>query len=292
MKHVKNIFVALFCFFLTNYAVAQINPMNAQLFQNQYLANPAKAGAETGARLNLGYKNQWSSIPGTPHTSLVSYDARTNKVGLGLTVLNEKAGLLNFTKVMGTYAYHLPLSGTNEFLHMGVSLGFFKGNLSTQDLVGDPNDQQVQNFNSRELVLDGDAGFAYTSERFGVEAVIYNLKSQLKNDLKNTVDNNTSYFAMAYTFPLSDWKLQSKIAYRGVRNYTDIVDFGVNAQSSDEKIDFNAVYHSNKSISAGVGYVHHKQWQILGLYTTGATPINAYVNGTFEIGLKVNLLKK
>jgi len=292
MKHVKNIYFALFCLLFSNYADAQINPMNAQLFQNQYLANPAKAGAETGARLNLGYKNQWSSMPGNPHTSMVSYDARTNKVGLGLTVINQKDGLQIPTKVMGTYAYHLPLSGTNKFFHLGLSLGFFKGYISTQDLVGDLGDQSVQNYNARELVLDGDAGFAYTSERFGVEAVIYNLKSQLKNDLKNTVDNNTSYYAMAYSFPLADWKLQSKIAYRGIRNFTDIVDFGLNAQTSDEKINFTAVYHTNKSVSAGVGYIYQKQWQILGLYTTAATPINGYVNGTFEVGLKVNLQKK
>ena len=292
MKHTTKLLLTLLLTIFTGVVSAQINPFNAQLFQNQYLANPAKAGAEAGARLNLGYKNQWSNMPGSPRNSMVSYDTRTNKVGLGVSVFNDKSGLINYTKVLGTYAYHLPLSGKNEFFHMGISVGIFRGTLSMDEIIADPNDPDLVSFNDRELAIDGDAGFAYSSEKFGVEAVFYNLKSQLKKDLKNTVDNHTTYFAVDYSFPVSDWSFKSKIAYRGVRNYTDIVDFGVNAQTADEKLDFTLAYHTNKSTSFGIGYWHRKQWQVLGVYNTGATPINAYVNGTFEIGLKVNLQKK
>ena len=127
MKHTTKLLLTLLLSVFTGVVSAQINPFNAQLFQNQYLANPAKAGAEAGARLNLGYKNQWSSMPGSPRNSMVSYDTRNNKVGLGVSVFNDKSGLINYTKVLGTYAYHLPLSGKNEFFHMGISVGIFRG---------------------------------------------------------------------------------------------------------------------------------------------------------------------
>jgi type IX secretion system PorP/SprF family membrane protein len=292
MKHTTKLLLTLLLSVFTGVVYAQINPFNAQLFQNQYLANPAKAGAEAGARLNLGYKNQWSNMPGSPRNSMVSYDTRNNKVGLGVSVFNDKSGLINYSKVLGTYAYHLPLSGKNEFFHMGISVGIFRGTLSMEELVADPNDPDLVSFNDREMAVDADAGFAYSNEKFGFEAVFYHLKSQLKKDLRNTVDNHTTYFAADYAFPVAEWSFKSKIAYRGVRNYTDIVDFAVNAQTADEKLDFTLAYHTNKSASFGVGYLHRKQWQVLGVYNTGATPINAYVNGTFEIGLKVNLQKK
>ncbi|MFM6954063.1 MAG: PorP/SprF family type IX secretion system membrane protein [Sphingobacteriaceae bacterium] len=292
MKHTTKLLLTLLLAGFTGAVNAQINPFDAQLFQNQYLANPAKAGAEEGARLNLGYKNQWSSMPGAPRNSIVSYDTRSNKNGLGLSVFNDKAGLINYTKILGTYAYHLPLSGTNEFIHLGVSLGIFRGTLSMDELVADPNDPNLVSFNDRQMVFDGDVGIAYSSEKFGVEAVLYNLISQIKNDSYNKVDNHTTYFAVDYAFPVSDWSFKSKIAYRGVRNYTDIVDFAVNGQTPDEKLDFTVAYHTNKSASFGIGYWHRKQWQVLGVYNTSPKPINAYVNGTFEVGLKVNLYKK
>lgn len=46
-----------------------------------------------------------------------------SKVGLGLSVLNDKARLQRQTRVVGTYAYHLPLSESQN-LHFGVSFGF------------------------------------------------------------------------------------------------------------------------------------------------------------------------
>ena len=46
-----------------------------------------------------------------------------SKVGLGLSVLNDKARLQRQTRVVGTYAYHLPLSESQN-LYFGVSFGF------------------------------------------------------------------------------------------------------------------------------------------------------------------------
>lgn len=273
-------------------AAAQINPMDAQLFHNQYLANPAKAGAETGAHLNLGYRNQWSSMPGSPRSQMISYEVQSKKIGLGLTVINDKAGLLNYTKVMGTYAYHLPLSNDKQFLHFGINLGVYKPNLNIDAVVADPNDPDLVNYNSRETLFDGDAGFAYSSERFSAEAVFYNLKGQLKGDFKNLVDNQLTFIAAEYAFPVADWSVQSKIAYRGVRNYTDILDIGFNATTADQKLDFTAIYHSSKSASFGIGYVHRKNWHVLGVYNTPNATLSNYANGTFEVALRVHLPKK
>jgi hypothetical protein len=36
---------------------SQISLLDAQFFQNRYLANPAMAGLDGGLRVNLGYRN-------------------------------------------------------------------------------------------------------------------------------------------------------------------------------------------------------------------------------------------
>lgn len=66
---------------------AQLNPMSAQYFNNQYLGNPAMAGMG-GLNLNMGVRKQWSTIPGSPSTQSLSADyAMSNKAGLGLNLI-------------------------------------------------------------------------------------------------------------------------------------------------------------------------------------------------------------
>lgn len=291
MKHTKNIVFTFFLSMFVGAATAQINPMDAQFFKNPFLANPAKAGASSGARLNLAYRNQWSSMPGSPRSQMVSYDTQSKKVGLGLSVFTDKAGLLDFTKVMGTYAYHLPLSNDQEYLRFGLNLGFYKRNFGIERAIADPNDPDLVNYDSKPM-LDGDAGFAYANKKFGAEVVLYNLKGQFKGDFKNSADHQVAYIAGEYSFPVSDWAVKSKLSYRVVRNYTNIVDFGFNATTADEKLDFTTIYHSSKSASFGIGYVHRKNWHILGVYNTPNSTLTGYANGTFEVALSVHLPKK
>jgi type IX secretion system PorP/SprF family membrane protein len=291
MKHTKNILIGFSLMLMAISASAQINPMDAQFFKNPYLANPAKAGALAAARLNIAYRNQWSSMPGSPRSQMISYDTQANKVGLGLSVNTDRAGLLDFTKVMGTYAYHVPLNGDKRYLDFGLSLGFYKRNFGLDRVIGDPNDQSLLNYDTKPM-FEGDAGIAYSSPKFGAEVALYNLKGQFKGDFKNSADNQLAYIATDYLFEVSDWSVKSKLAYRVVRNYTNIVDFGFNATSADEKLDFTTIYHSSKSMSFGIGYLHNKKWHILGVYNTPNTAIKGYVNGTFEVALSLNLQKK
>src|SRR5215217_5075345 len=98
-------------------ANAQLAPLGAMYYHNQYLNNPAFAGIGKGLEVDLGYRQQWSTIPGSPKVQVLtgSY-AMTPKAGLGLNVYNDQTGLFKRTRVMGSYAYHLPLSSKNDKL--------------------------------------------------------------------------------------------------------------------------------------------------------------------------------
>lgn len=293
MRYAKYIYITLLLIISSvGHMRAQLNPMDAQFFQNPYLANPAQAGLQFGARLNFGSMNQWNSIPGSPRTQYASYDMSNTRVGWGLTVFNDKAGLYNYTKVSGTYAYHLPLNYDRNAFHFGLNLNVYSQNLSLDQLKADQDDLDLVNFNSQQSFLDSDAGFLYTSEKLQLEAVFYNLNNQLNLDSQNIVDDQLSFFAATYSFQIKDWLLKSKIAYRGVRNFTDIVDIGLNATTFDQNFNFTVIYHSSKSASFGFGYIHRKTWEVLGVYNTPNTSLRNYANGTFEVGLKVNLIKQ
>lgn len=275
---------------------AQLHPLSGIYYQNQYLANPAMAGLEEGVlRLNLGYRQQWSSMPGAPTTQALTGDyGFGNKVGLGLNLYNDKAGLLTRTRVMGTYAYHLPLNGENEKLNFGISLGFMTERLADEDVNGNPGDISIGRVNERETFVDGDFGAAYTSNKLTIQGAIPNMKNFFKkDDNDNVVDQSTFFTAVSYKFyfpqSLNGMGVEPKAAFRGVKGYDDILDIGANLTFANEALSLMGVYHSSQSATFGAGVNYKKTLSIMGMYTTETAALSGYTSGNFELALRVNL---
>jgi len=144
MNVAKLIFLLLIWLFAGNQqARAQLNPMGTQYYQNQYLGNPAVAGLEAGLNLNLGYREQWSSVPGAPVAQTLTADyGFTEKLGGGLNIYNDKAGLYSRTRLLAGFAYHLPL-GEESHLSFGLSLGFMSERVSEEQIKGDASDDEI-----------------------------------------------------------------------------------------------------------------------------------------------------
>src|SRR5688572_28383452 len=100
-KIIKFLTVVFAVLIFTDKALAQLAPMGAQYYENEYMGNPAMAGINEGLRLNLGHLTSWNTIPGSPKyysfTADISSGANT---GLGINLYQDKAGLLNRSKVM------------------------------------------------------------------------------------------------------------------------------------------------------------------------------------------------
>jgi len=271
---------------------AQINPLGAQYFQNRYLANPAMAGYQSGMRLNLGYRDQWGNMPGAPKNISVTSDYGSEKVGVGLNFYKDEAGLLTRSRIQGTYAYHLPLNDDTKKLHFGISLGLQTERLNNQAIVGSTNDLIAIRFNDQERILDGDFGVAYTTSKLSVEGSVSNLKRQLQVEDQQSADFGTFYTAIGYKIKLTDWQIEPKAAYRGVRNFQDILDLGAEIRTASDQLGFMGMYHSNKSMSFGLSYQQKKDWQLFLLYNNPTQALKSYATGTFEAGLQLNLIKK
>jgi type IX secretion system PorP/SprF family membrane protein len=271
---------------------AQINPLGAQYFQNRYLVNPGMAGYQSGMRLNLGYRSQWNNIPGSPKNISVTGDYGTDKVGVGVNFYNDDAGLLKRTRIRGTYAYHLPLNYDSKKLHFGISLGLQIDRLNNQEIVGSANDQIAIRFNDQESIIDGDFGMAYTSSTLSIEGSITNLKSQQKVEDQQSAYFGTFYTAIGYKIKLTDWQIEPKVAYRGVRNFHNILDVGAEIRTASDQLGFIGMYHTNNSMSFGLSYQQKKDWQLLLLYNKPTKSLQkSFATDTFELGLQFNLIK-
>jgi type IX secretion system PorP/SprF family membrane protein len=278
----------------TNKVNAQLNPLSAQYFLNQYLANPAYAGLEDGLNVNLNYRKQWSNIPGSPSTQAINAEYKINKVGLGVNVYNEKAGSLQRTKAMVTYAYHLPLNNENQKLNFGASIGIMDERVDYSRVNGDISDPNIAQFNNQGSLFDGDFGVAYTSNKLNIEGAIPNIRSFIKQENDNNVDRSQFYAAASYKINtgtgMNALQIEPKIAFRGIKGYDNIFDAGANLNFTN-KVFIMGMYHSTNSASFGAGINYKSSLAIMGYYTTETAALQGAANGTFEISLKARLFK-
>lgn len=109
-----------------------------QFFAARLWHNPAFTGIESQGSVLVGYRNQWSSLPGSFRTSILSADFRLGKTnhGLGLVVVQDNAGAdwLQTNWYLGSYAYHLPISRKWQ-IGMGLQAGAVIRNFGIGGLV-------------------------------------------------------------------------------------------------------------------------------------------------------------
>jgi type IX secretion system PorP/SprF family membrane protein len=291
MKSIYNKIIIFLMILGANAANAQLTEFQSMYFQNQYLANPAMAGLEKGLNLNIGYQRQWAPIPGNPvlMNATMEYNSG-NRASLGLNVNSDKAGLINRTKVMGTYAYHLPIGGNDQKINFGLSLGANFASIDYSKIVGSIDDATVQNFNEGG-VFDGDFGIAYTSKLLTVQAALPNMHDLFfdNNDgIKKYVDRSVFYSAVSYKILFSggidDFNIEPLVAYRGVKGHKDILDVGARFNMPEHNINLSGFYHTNESFSASLGITLDKFGAFLS-YSNYVGNNGAFANNTFEFGL-------
>jgi type IX secretion system PorP/SprF family membrane protein len=227
-------------------------------------------------------------MPGSPKTLAFTADYRnSNSVGLGINFNSQQAGLLKQTNFLLSYAYHIPLSDEEEeYIHLGFSLGFSKVLLDYASLIGDAGDPTMIGYTGRVMNWNVDAGVAYSKYGFCIQLAAPNLNRSMNKKTDNVADYPTFYAAMNYEMPISESiKINPKIAYRGIQNYNNILDLGLQVQFKDP-FGLSAMYHSDQSFSAGATYTYERQWQILCLYNTPSKSLKALQGGIFELGLR------
>lgn len=275
-------------------APALLDPSGTQFFQNQYLANAAMAGMDTGLHVNLAYRRQWKQLTGAPETRFLTVDGALGKrVGAGLNVFNDVAGLINRTRVAMSYAYHLPVGARGQQLHFGLSLALNFQRLDLSHVNGDPNDPSLGAFNRRDNYFEGEYGMAYTTGALTVQAALPNVRSVVTGDNKMVNGGTIFYSAAEYKFRFEGAleSLTPKVSFRGVRGYDNIVDVGVNAVFLDNLLNIMALYHTSKSLTAGFGVNISNTVTIQALYHAQTGGYNNPNNGAYEIGASVHLFR-
>lgn len=113
MKKLNHYLIAIFCIVGTM-ATAQQLPQFTQYMYNTISVNPAYAGSRGTLNVTALHRNQWAGIEGNPRTSTLSIHApmRNDRVGLGLSYINDKLGFEQTNYIYGDFSYSVPVTET------------------------------------------------------------------------------------------------------------------------------------------------------------------------------------
>ncbi len=117
-------------------AVAQNDAQTSMYWATPTLYNPATAGSDSALHVTAFDRMQWVGVEGAPQTFFVSVDAplkfRRTRMGVGLSVLNDQAGLFRTTYVSAQINYSRHLLGGR--LALGFQPAFVNQSFSGGDV--------------------------------------------------------------------------------------------------------------------------------------------------------------
>ena len=211
MKLSKSLSIVIFILGIST-AFAQQLPQFTQYMFNTISINPAYAGSrETFSAVGL-HRSQWVGLEGGPETQTLSVHTplRNEKVGLGLSFINDKLGYENFSYIYGDFSYTIQ-TGVNTKLAFGIKGGFTHYNLD-EELLNDPsvvNDPFFNEISNRWSPNVG-AGLYWHSQRWYVGLSAPRI---LNTDYNNGRQGQLDYIALervsyyitgGYVFDLSE----------------------------------------------------------------------------------------
>jgi type IX secretion system PorP/SprF family membrane protein len=173
-----------------NFSNAQQDPLYTQYYNNFSLINPAYSGSHGLFTATANIRSQWAGEAGSPETQTLSLHGPVGeKVGLGLSIVNDKVFVSSETHVYADFSYSIDLTEAST-LAFGLKAG---GSFLNVDLLklGIENDPLFSE-NLNEFNPNIGAGAFYYTDRFYASISTVNILQTTHYDKNSTVVSNAS----------------------------------------------------------------------------------------------------
>lgn len=290
MNNLKKVTLILMVFIGT-IATAQQLPQFTQYMYNTISVNPAYAGSRGTLNATVLHRNQWAGLEGNPRTSTFSVHSplRNDRVGLGISYINDRLGFESTNYVYGDFSYTVPV---NEEVKMsfGLKAGFTNYTLENPD----PNDVFFNsNFNSWNPNFG--AGFYIGSNRWyaGISSPRI-LNTDLNEGEFQALERNSYYAIGGLVLDVSEnTKFKPTVITKFTNGAPATYDFTANFLFN-EKFWIGASYRVNDASNFGalMDYQVSKDIRVGYAYDLPTSTIRPYTGGTHEIILIYELRKK
>lgn len=207
----KQILLTVFAILMGAATFAQQDAMFTHYSFNTLAVNSGYAGSRDALTVTGLHRSQWINFPGAPTTQTLTVHApiANDKMGLGLSVLNDKIGPTQLTGVNADFAYKIQL-GERGKLAFGLKAGLnFRANrLVSKVTTAEGDDNAFQSDIQTDLLPNFGFGVYYSTPKFYVGLSTPRL---LENDLAaNTTTSISSreqrhyFFIAGAVFPINE----------------------------------------------------------------------------------------
>ncbi len=283
-------------------ASAQQQPLYTMYMWNQLIINPGYAGSRDALTASAVWREQWVGLDGAPSTQVVSLHSPlpNEKLGVGLTVQNDRIGPTNNTGVWGDFAYRLQVTEKSK-LSFGLRAGFgiYQADLRDLDNINANDPAFNQNVENNFLPNFGFGAYYYGNRGYvGLSSptIIENELNSGNNGGSDFEDlNNRHYYLMAgYVFSLSRDSLGVMFKPSTVVRVVNGADvsFDVSAMFLlKQKLWLGAAYRFQESVAAIASFQFTDHLQAGYSYDFGTNDLADYHSGTHEIMLTYDFFR-
>ncbi len=297
----RKIIVTILFFVSIQLAYSQHIPLYSQYIFNGLVLNPAFTGSRECLSITLDYRAQWISIEGAPNTFSFSAHAplKNEKMGIGLTVQNDKIGVTNMSSIFPSYSYKLKLS-ENYNLRFGLNaaLDLFSNRWGEVSTITE-NDPSFDGGNVNYYIPNVGSGLLLESEKLFMGISIPKFLSHKFSDTENrpkvyhSLSNyNYNFYVGSFINVNDDFTIKPSVLLRYVKgsdfqldltailNYKNILEFGLGIRSQDAILGFINVPINDQF---KFGYVYDYTMSNLNGFTYGSHEIIL----RYEFGYKI-----
>ncbi|MFT5848531.1 type IX secretion system membrane protein PorP/SprF [Psychroserpens sp.] len=295
MKLVKFNIIA-FLLFSSWMSVAQQLPQFTQYMYNTIAINPAYAGSrETLSVVGL-HRSQWVGLEGGPQTQTLSVHAplRNERVGLGLSFINDELGFQNFSYLYADFSYTIPTGKTSK-LAFGVKAGFTSFSLDSDFQQSQSNDPAIFGFEDRWKPNIGTGVYWHSQKWYLGLSTPRLLNTNYTGDAEfQSLERISYYFTGGYVFDISkNTKFKPAALLKATNGAPLSFDLTANFLFY-EKFWAGASYRINEqaaALGAIADFQVSKQLRIGYAYEYPLSDLRPYTSGTHEVLLMFEIFK-
>ena len=296
IKSLETYFI-LICSFITVCASAQQDPEYTQYMYNTMAVNPAYAGSTGTIEGALLYRSQWVGMPGAPETQSFSVHSplRNEKLGVGLSVVNDKIGPSNELYLDGNFSYSLPL-GYEKRLAFGIKAGTRMLNIDwSKGRYYDDDDVLLnQNINNQMKLAVGAGIYYYTEKWYVGFSVPSFIQNDYYDDVRESIDyDRMHYYLMGgYVFDLNpNLKFKPAFLVKAVSGAPLTADISANFMIQ-EKFVIGGAYRTDDSVSILAGFQISPSFFLGYAFDYTVSQLNKYNDGSHEFILRYQFVQK
>lgn len=309
MNRLFRIFVLSFFGIMSSLSgIAQQDAQYTQYMYNTISVNPAYAGSRGVMSIMGLHRSQWVGLPGAPRTQTLTMNTPigdNNRVGLGLSIVNDEIGPTDETYINADFSYTIPTSDTGR-LSFGLKAGV---HLLNVDLLS------LNRFNENDNLFETDidnkfspnigVGVYYHTDKFYIGLSAPNLLETDHFDESSTssdsdaisflAEERINYYLIAgHVFDLSDdVKFKPAVLSKLVFGAPLQVDLSANFLLYD-KLTLGAAYRWSAAVSAMAAFQVSDSMMLGFAYDRETTDLGntQFNDGSYEVMLRFELFRK